>query len=131
MAIGVGAVVAVREPREDALGRLQVGAVRRLRLQDVAPDPRLELLGSPRGDDPAVVDDDDLVGKPVGLVQVLRRQQHRRASGHEGADHLPQLEPASRIQAGGRFVQVEKAGPPDEAGGEIQPAPHPARVVLD
>ena len=41
-----------------------------------APARLLQLARRPVGDHLAVVDDDDAVGQRVGLVQVLRREQH-------------------------------------------------------
>jgi hypothetical protein len=78
-----------------------------------------------------VIDHDDLVGQSIGLVEVLRGEQDRRAFGHERADHPPQLEPAPRVQAGRRLVQVQEPRTPDQARGEVEPPPHPARVRLD
>ena len=49
----------------------------------VAAEVALERARVPAGDDAPVVDDDDVVGQAVGLVEVLRRQQDRRAVGHE------------------------------------------------
>ena len=51
---------------------------------DAGPaDLRLELVGRAAGDDLAVVDDRDRVGQLVGLLEVLRRQQERRALADE------------------------------------------------
>ena len=54
-----------------------------------------ELVRSALRDRPPVVDDDDLVGEQVGLLEVLRRQQQRRAA----ADEL-------KAQLGGERVEV-------------------------
>ena len=51
---------------------------------DAGPaDLRLELVGGAAGDDLAVVDDRDRVGQLVRLLEVLRRQQERRALADE------------------------------------------------
>jgi hypothetical protein len=42
----------------------------------------------------------------------------------------PQVSPSAGIQARGRFVEVEDPGPPDHAGGEVEPASHAAGVGL-
>ena len=43
-------------------------------------DLGLEVVGGVRGDDPALVDDHDPVAERVGLVEVVRGQEHRRAA---------------------------------------------------
>ena len=91
----------------------------------------LELERRALGDDPAVVDDDDAVGELVGLLEVLRRQQQRRAVADEAAQHVPQLDAAARVEAGGRLVEEEHRRRRDEADREVEPAPHAAGVVLD
>jgi len=52
--------------------------------EHIPADPALELLGRSGGDDEAVVDDHDLVGQLVGLIQVLGREQQRRARRRPG-----------------------------------------------
>ena len=49
----------------------------------------LELVGRALGDHRAVVDHDDLVGEPVGLVEVLRGQQHGGALRRRGPRSSP------------------------------------------
>ena len=52
-------------------------------LDDVAPGHALQLLGRAAGDRPAVVDDRDAIGQLVGLVEVLRGEQHVGAGAHQ------------------------------------------------
>jgi hypothetical protein len=91
----------------------------------------LQLQRGALGDDPAVVDDDDAVGQLVGLVEVLGGEEQGRPVAHEVAQHTPELDPAARVEAGRRLVEEEHRRGGDEAGGEVEPAPHAARVVLD
>ena len=49
----------------------------------------LELGEGAVHDDPALVEDRDPVGESFGLLQVLRREQHRRAVSGEFLDGLP------------------------------------------
>ena len=56
--------------------RRRVPAVADVDLDDVAADPALELGRGAGRDRPAVIDDHDLAGELVGLVEVLRGQQH-------------------------------------------------------
>jgi len=44
-------------------------------LQALAAELGLELVGGALGDHAAVVDDDDVVGELVGLLEILGRQQ--------------------------------------------------------
>ena len=83
------------------------------------------------GDDPAVVDDHDVVGELVGLLEVLGREQQGRAVAHEVAQHVPELDPAARVQPGGRLVEEEHRRRGDQADREVEPAPHAAGVGLD
>jgi hypothetical protein len=78
-----------------------------------------------------VVDDRDLGRELVGLLQVLGGEQDGDAVGDQGADHVPDLAPAARVQAGGRLVQAQDRRPSDQARGQVQAAAHPARVGLD
>jgi hypothetical protein len=57
-----------------------------------------------------VVDDGDPVGQPVGLLEVLRREQQGRPAADEVLDHVPQREPAARVEPGRRLVEEEHLG---------------------
>ena len=67
---------AARAPRPPA----RPGTRRQADLQPLAAAAGLQLARRALGDHEPVVDDGDPVGEPVGLVQVLRRQQHGRPS---------------------------------------------------
>ena len=97
-------------------------------LDDVAPHARLELAEGAGGDGPAVVDDDDVIGQLVGLVQVVGGEQHVGPRADQGPDRLPDLAPPGRIEAGGRLVQEEQARGADQAGAEVEAAALTARV---
>jgi hypothetical protein len=100
-------------------------------LQHRAAHPVLELVGGAFADQPAVVDDGDPVGQPVGLLQVLGGEQHRGAALDQVADQPPEVAAAGRVQAGGRLVQQQHPGTAGQGGGQIQPPAHPARVGPD
>ena len=100
-------------------------------MQRARSDRRLELARRPLGDDLAVVDDRDPVGELVGLLEVLRAQQDRRALGDERADDAPDLVARARVQPGRRLVEEHELGRHDDARRDVEPAPHPAGEVLD
>ena len=78
-----------------------------------------------------VVDDPDAVGELVGLLEVLRGEEHGRALGVQLRDLLPDRLAADRVEAGRRLVEEEHLGLVDERRGEVEPAAHPARVGAD
>src|SRR4051794_11133223 len=59
------------------------------------------------GDDPPLVDHGDAVGEPIGLFEVLGREEHRRSVAREIGDYGPQLLPAARVEPGRRLVQED------------------------
>ncbi len=71
------------------------------------PIERLQLGGGAVAGDAAVVEDDDLVGEPVGFLQVLGGEHHRRAGGGELGDDLPQRLAGGRVEAGGGLVEEQ------------------------
>ena len=80
------------------------------------------------GDHEPVVDDDDVVGEVVGLLEVLRGEQHGDPGGGEVLDHAPQLDPTLRVEAGGGLVEEQHRRSVHERGGEVEAPAHPARV---
>jgi hypothetical protein len=85
---------------------------------------RLQLVGRALGDHCAAVDHGDAVGELVGLVEVLRRQQHRRPRPGEPSDGLPHPRPGAWVQARGRLVEEDQGRRRDEARGEIETSAH-------
>ena len=94
------------------------------------PTTRLRPSRGVVGDHPAVVDDGDLVGQGVGLLQVLRGQQHGRAVRDQAADDVPHVLALGRVEAGGRLVQEDHLGAADQARGQVEAAAHAAGVGL-
>ena len=74
------------------------------------------------------MDDADPVGELVGLVQILRGQEHGGAGADQVADQVPDLEAAARIDAGGRLVQEQHVGPAHQRRGQVQAPLHAARI---
>ena len=117
--------------RRQELGRVsEQGAVVDDDLDPLAAHLRLELVGGAARDDPAVVDDGDLVGELVRLLEVLRRQEQRRSLAHLVADHVPHPEAAAGVEAGRGLVEEEEPRSADERGGEVEAAAHAAGVRL-
>ena len=96
----------------------------------VAADGALELGGGAGGDGAAAVDDGDPVGELVGLLEVLRGQQHRRPARDQVADRGPDLVPAARVEPGGRLVEEQHLRGQDHARRQVEPAAHAAAVAL-
>ena len=88
----------------------------------------LELGRRPPGDDPAAVEQRDPVGQPVGLFEVLRRQEDRHTVGDQPSDHVPHHPAAPGIESGRRLVQEDDPRVAHEGHREVEPPAHPARV---
>src|SRR5215213_6027681 len=86
-----------------------------------------ELPARPLGDDPAVVDERDPVAQLLGLFEVVRREQDRRALGVDPLDVVPELEPQLDVDARGRLVEDQQPRPVHQRAREDQPPLHPAR----
>ena len=78
------------------------------------------LLDGALGQQLAVGDVGDLVAA-LGLVHVVRRDQHGHALGGELVDLAPELAPRLGIDAGGRLVEQQQLGLRQDAGAERQP----------
>ncbi len=83
------------------------------------------------GDQEPAGDDSHPVGELVGLLQVLRCQEDRRAVVVQRLHLLPDRLAADRVEAGGGLVQEEDPRLVDERGSEVEPALHAARVGAD
>ena len=127
------AVVADADPprhqRRDGADRLGV-RLRQRHLQAGAPARLLQLLRRAVRDHPAVVDHDDAVGQRVGLLEVLRRQQHGDALAEQLPDGLPHPLAARRVQAGRRLVEEQDRRPRHQRRRQVEPPAHAARVAL-
>jgi hypothetical protein len=77
-----------------------------------------------------VVDDHDVVGQLVGLLQVLRGQEERAAGVDQFAYDRPQLGAAAGVEAGGRLVEEQDGDIRHECAGEIETSAHPPGVGL-
>src|ERR687893_63897 len=108
-------------------------SVRRIRLSIVhshGADRCLELAARALGDHLPVVDHRYPVGQLVGLVEVLRGQQHGGALGDHAPDDLPDLVPAARVEPGRGLVEEDQFGGDDQARRDVDAPAHPAGVLL-
>ena len=78
--------------------------------------------------DPALVKDRDPVGELFGLVEVLRREQHRRPLLGELLDGLPHLDAPLGVEPVRRLVEEDHRRIPDETHRDVETATHPARI---
>ncbi len=99
-------------------------------LDPLAADLALELVCCAAGDDLAGIDHGDLVGQLVGLLEILGREQQRRALAHLVADDLPHAEAAAGVEPGRRLVEEEQLRPADQRAREVEAPSHAARVRL-
>ena len=83
------------------------------------------------GGDAAVVQDHDLVGEPVGLLEVLGGEDDRGAGGGQVADHVPHGLAGGRVEPGGRLVEEQHARGGDQAGRQVDAAARPAGELAD
>ena len=63
----------------------------------------------------------------VGLLEVLGGQEHRGPVLDELPDGQPHVGPALGVEPGGRLVEEDDGCVADQAHGDVEPAPHPAR----
>jgi hypothetical protein len=90
----------------------RVGGRRQAQREPGRTEPGLQLTGRPAGLHPPPVHDDDVVGQLIGLLEVLRGQQQRRAVPHQPPQHVPQLEAccAGRARSSARRGTGPRAG---------------------
>ena len=83
------------------------------------------------GDDTASIDHDDAIGETFGFLHVVRRVQQRLATALQLFEVVEDCIAALRIDADRRFVEQEDVRVVQQAGGQIEPALHPAAERLD
>ena len=127
----VHAHLARREVAERGGRGLEARGLGRADLDPLAADLRLQLRRRAVGGDAAVVQDHDVVGQAVGLLQVLGGQHERRALGHQLPQQRPQVVAALGVEAGRGLVQEQHRRLGDQARGQVQAAAHAAGERLD
>jgi hypothetical protein len=106
------------------------GGVVEADLDDGAAEARLELGRRALGDDASVVDDGEPVGEAIGLLEVLRREQERRAAGDELLDDAPQVVAADGVESRRRLVEEQHGRLVHERRREVEASAHAAGVRL-
>ena len=120
-----------RRPKPAQTARPPRPAVGEPELEVRLADLRLQRCRGALGDDQPAADDPDPVRELVGLLEVLRGEEDRRALAVERRDLLPDRLAADRVEAGRRLVEKQHLGLVDQRRGEVEPPPHPARVGAD
>ena len=72
-------------------------------------------------DDPAVVDDQDLVGEPLGLVHEVGGQHDGDALAASSLTSSHTREPGLGVEPGARLVEEDDLGPAHDGAGEGEP----------
>ena len=88
----------------------------------------LQLAGRPTGDDAALVQDRDVVGQLIGLIEILRREEHGRPAVGQLADRPPHLVASLRVEPAGGLVQEDDCRTADQAHGDVEAAAHPTGI---
>ena len=83
------------------------------------------------GDSAPVRHDHDGVGKPLGLLDVVRGHEDRGSLGAQRVDQGPELLPHLRVEADGRLVEQEEPRSMDESPRDQQSPAHAARELVD
>ena len=86
---------------------------------------RDDLFRRPSGQFPPGVEGEHVDGT-FRLVQVARRQDHRGAAGGGAGNQPPQVGPADRVDAGGRFIEHQQVGLVQHRRDDPELLPHPA-----
>src|SRR5258708_18401758 len=98
-------VVVARHLANGAGSRFEPVRVGELQADVAAGDAAFELVGGSLGNQLPPIENRDPGGELGRLVQVLRGEPARDATGPEVADDLPHRVAAARVQAGGRLVE--------------------------
>src|SRR5436305_8444309 len=121
-----GLGITTSDPGKYRLGMVALASDCKLDLEDLPAHAVLELVASPLGDNPPVIDDGDPIRELVGLLEILRRQQQRRPLAHEFANDPPNLVATARVKTGRGLVEKQNSGTREQARSEIKPPAHSA-----
>jgi hypothetical protein len=105
-------------------GGIEITSTGNAYLQALATHLLLEFVRGSTCDDLAMINDNNLIGKQVGFLKILRGQQDRCAIGDKTSDDLPHACAATRVESGGRLIEKEHGWRDDKAGGKVETAAH-------
>jgi hypothetical protein len=78
------------------------------------------------------MDDPDPVAEPLGLIEVVGREQDRDLVAiAEAPDHIEQLVADAWVETDRRFVEKQHLGPRNERAGDLQPSALAAAVACN
>src|SRR5581483_8055214 len=112
-----------REPAQAVLVAAGIGADADDR---VGAEGTLEAGRRVERQDPAVVHDRHPVAELVRLLHVVGGEEDRLPGGMELGQDLPQRQAALGVEAGGRLVEEQDAGPVEDGPGDHEPLGHAA-----
>src|SRR5258707_7575923 len=87
-------------------------------------------MSSTSCNDALLINDDNLMSKLIGFLQILRREKDCRSPSYQIPDDFPHRQTPARIKAGRWFVQEENGRGHDQACRQVQTPTHPSRVGL-
>src|SRR5918994_2118875 len=117
-------------PGEHPLGVGPIFGIAQPYVEGARANRGLELVGGALGDDFAAVDDGDPVGELIGLIEVLRGQEHRRTTRDQRPDDVPYLVAAARVEAGSRLAEKHWVWSDHYGGRDVEPATHATGVFF-
>ena len=85
----------------------------------------------PLGDQPARLEDDDVVAGRFDFGQAVGAEQRRRAALGQRADEVADLDRALGVESVGRLVEDDDRGVADQGQGDPDPLAHPQRERAD
>ena len=80
-----------------------------------------QLAGSAGRDEAAVVDDDDGIGEPLGLVHRVSGQHDRHPAAAQVTDQLPGVAAALHVEPGRRLIEKDQFRTPDHGHAQREP----------
>ena len=90
-----------------------------------------EVVEGAVGDGAAAIDDDRVLAQVLDEVELVRREQHRRAAARLAHEHLGQGVDGDRVESGERLVEHEHVGLVDEGADQLHALLVAEREVLE
>jgi hypothetical protein len=114
------------------LQRRRIDTHRKVELHlGLTPQIGHELGRRPGRPDLAADDDRRVVRERLGLLHVVRGEEHRGPAIAQPRQHVPCLPSCRGVKSGRRLVEEDELGAPDEAEADVEPALLPAGELAD